>query len=151
MRTNPVKRALREGKASYGTWLSLGDLYATRVLARMGFEWLTLDLELTALAHRGIAHRRLPRIVGAEQAPTGRATCRACKEKIEQASWRLKLSIFDTDSGRHEPMGFVHAHCGAGYCDGAPATAIVDHARHFAPELDDAAAAQLLQALTPSA
>lgn len=49
MKTNPVKRALREGKASYGTWLSLGDLYATRVLARMGFEWLTLDLEHAAI------------------------------------------------------------------------------------------------------
>jgi len=45
MRTNHVKRALREGRASYGTWLSLGDLCATRVLARMGFDWLTLDLE----------------------------------------------------------------------------------------------------------
>src|SRR5262245_14258583 len=43
MRTNPVKRKLREGQPSFGTWLSLGDLYATRVLARAGFDWLTLD------------------------------------------------------------------------------------------------------------
>jgi 4-hydroxy-2-oxoheptanedioate aldolase len=45
MRNNPVKRALREGKPTFGTWLSLGDLYATRVLARMNFAWLTLDIE----------------------------------------------------------------------------------------------------------
>jgi 4-hydroxy-2-oxoheptanedioate aldolase len=45
MRTNPVKRKLREGQPTFGTWLSLGDLYATRVLARMGFDWLTLDIE----------------------------------------------------------------------------------------------------------
>lgn len=45
MRINPVKRILKSGKPSYGTWLSLGDLYATRVLARCGFDWLTLDLE----------------------------------------------------------------------------------------------------------
>lgn len=45
MRTNPVKRTLKEGKPSFGTWLSLGDLFATRVLARLGFEWLTLDME----------------------------------------------------------------------------------------------------------
>ncbi len=45
MRTNRVKTLLREGKPTYGTWLSLGDLFATRVLARMGFDWLTLDLE----------------------------------------------------------------------------------------------------------
>ena len=49
MRTNPVKRILRSGKPSFGTWLSLGDLYATRVLARMGFDWLTLDLEHSAI------------------------------------------------------------------------------------------------------
>jgi 4-hydroxy-2-oxoheptanedioate aldolase len=49
MRTNPVKQKLREGKVSYGTWLSLGDLYATRILARLGFDWLTLDLEHSAI------------------------------------------------------------------------------------------------------
>lgn len=45
MRTNPVKQKLRSGQPSFGTWLSIGDLYATRVLARMGFDWLTLDIE----------------------------------------------------------------------------------------------------------
>ncbi|MBX7166744.1 MAG: 2-dehydro-3-deoxyglucarate aldolase [Pirellulales bacterium] len=49
MRTNPVKRKLQAGQPSFGTWLSLGDLYATRVLARMGFDWLTLDLEHSAI------------------------------------------------------------------------------------------------------
>jgi 4-hydroxy-2-oxoheptanedioate aldolase len=49
MKTNPVKRKLREGKPSFGTWLSLGDLYATRILARMGYDWLTLDLEHSAI------------------------------------------------------------------------------------------------------
>jgi 4-hydroxy-2-oxoheptanedioate aldolase len=45
MKTNPIKRKLREGQPSFGTWLSLGDLYAARVLARLGFDWLTLDME----------------------------------------------------------------------------------------------------------
>jgi 4-hydroxy-2-oxoheptanedioate aldolase len=45
MRTNPVKKKLRAGEPSFGTWLSLGDLYATRVMARAGFDWLTLDIE----------------------------------------------------------------------------------------------------------
>jgi 4-hydroxy-2-oxoheptanedioate aldolase len=49
MRTNPVKQKLRSGKPTYGTWLSLGDLYATRVLARMGWDWLTLDIEHSAI------------------------------------------------------------------------------------------------------
>lgn len=49
MKSNPVKAKLREGKPSFGTWLSLGDLHATRVLARCGFDWLTLDIEHSAI------------------------------------------------------------------------------------------------------
>src|SRR6478735_6713033 len=49
MRTNPVKQKLRRGKPSFGTWLAYGDLYATRVLARMGWDWLTLDMEHSAI------------------------------------------------------------------------------------------------------
>ena len=49
MRSNPVKQKLANGEPSFGTWLSLGDLYATRVLARLGFDWLTLDIEHSAI------------------------------------------------------------------------------------------------------
>ncbi len=45
MRTNRVKEKLRRGLPTFGTWLSMGDLFASRVLARMEFDWLTLDLE----------------------------------------------------------------------------------------------------------
>ncbi|MDY0168127.1 MAG: aldolase/citrate lyase family protein [Thermoguttaceae bacterium] len=49
MKTNPVKTKLRRGEPSFGTWLSLGNLHATRVLARAGFDWLTVDLEHSAI------------------------------------------------------------------------------------------------------
>lgn len=45
MRTNRVKEKLRAGEPVFGTWLSMGDLFATRLLARAGFDWLTLDME----------------------------------------------------------------------------------------------------------
>jgi 4-hydroxy-2-oxoheptanedioate aldolase len=45
MRRNPVKAALKAGQPQVGTWLSCGDLAATRMLARVGFPWLTVDLE----------------------------------------------------------------------------------------------------------
>src|SRR5215510_1677497 len=45
MRTNNVHAALRSGKPSVGTWLSLGSITAARFLARCGFAWLTVDLE----------------------------------------------------------------------------------------------------------
>jgi 4-hydroxy-2-oxoheptanedioate aldolase len=49
MKQNIVKEKLRRKEPSFGTWLSLGDLYATRVLARLGFDWLTLDIEHSAV------------------------------------------------------------------------------------------------------
>jgi 4-hydroxy-2-oxoheptanedioate aldolase len=49
MKANPVKEKLRRGEPTFGTWLSLGDVYASRVLARMGFDWLTLDMEHSAI------------------------------------------------------------------------------------------------------
>jgi 4-hydroxy-2-oxoheptanedioate aldolase len=45
MRANPVKRKLKEGQPSVGTWLSLGNLAAARFMARTGFDWLTVDVE----------------------------------------------------------------------------------------------------------
>lgn len=45
MKTNPVKQKLQRGEPTFGSWLSLGDIYATRVFARLGWDWLTLDIE----------------------------------------------------------------------------------------------------------
>jgi len=45
MKTNPVKQKLKAGEPTFGSWLSLGNLYATRVFARLGWDWLTLDIE----------------------------------------------------------------------------------------------------------
>jgi 4-hydroxy-2-oxoheptanedioate aldolase len=45
MKRNPVKAALRDGEPQVGTWLSLGSVFAARVMARVGFPWLTVDLE----------------------------------------------------------------------------------------------------------
>jgi 4-hydroxy-2-oxoheptanedioate aldolase len=45
MRPNAVKRALKAGQASVGSWLSLGSITASRFMARAGFEWLTVDIE----------------------------------------------------------------------------------------------------------
>ncbi|HEY3966420.1 MAG TPA: aldolase/citrate lyase family protein [Planctomycetaceae bacterium] len=45
MKRNAVKAALKAGQPQVGTWLSLGSVYATRVLARVGFPWLTVDME----------------------------------------------------------------------------------------------------------
>ena len=47
-KTNPVKQKLCAGEPPFGSWLTLADVHSARVLARSGFEWLTLDLEHAA-------------------------------------------------------------------------------------------------------
>jgi 4-hydroxy-2-oxoheptanedioate aldolase len=56
MRANPVKRALKEGRPCLGTWLSLGNVLAARLMARTGFAWLTVDMEHTAVNWETAAH-----------------------------------------------------------------------------------------------
>jgi len=47
MKTNPVRQKLKRGEASVGTWLTLPDPIAARLMAQVGFDWLTVDLEHT--------------------------------------------------------------------------------------------------------
>src|SRR5438105_12226049 len=56
VKTNPVKRALKEGKPQVGTWLSLGSVVAARYLARSGLPWLTVDMEHTHTDINTAAH-----------------------------------------------------------------------------------------------
>lgn len=64
-------------------------------------------------AHSG-AHPRLQRLGAAEQASSGRARCRHCRELIEQGTWRLPLIFFE--EGAYNTSGFIHADCARGYC-----------------------------------
>ena len=48
MRTNHVKEKLRRGEPALGAWLSLPGVVSARVMARMGFDWLLVDMEHTA-------------------------------------------------------------------------------------------------------
>jgi hypothetical protein len=95
---------------------------------------------LETAARAGIAHRRLPRIDGAEQAPSGQARCRSCRELIERESWRIRLTYYE--EGRFSPGGYVHLACRRIYFE--TSDDIMDRLLQFSPALDDAAR-QLLQ------
>jgi 4-hydroxy-2-oxoheptanedioate aldolase len=47
VKPNAVKRALKAGQPQVGTWLTMGSVVAARFLARLGFPWLTVDMEHT--------------------------------------------------------------------------------------------------------
>jgi hypothetical protein len=98
--------------------------------------------ELAAAARFGIAHRRVPRINGAELAPTARARCRQCKELINKGGWRIGIAFFE--EYRFSPGGFIHAACAGAYFE---TTAVLERIAHFSPGLDAAALADLERAM----
>ncbi len=55
MKTNPVKRLLRDGKPAFGTWLSTRDATLAEHLATVGFDWIALDLGHAAIDWRDAA------------------------------------------------------------------------------------------------
>ncbi|GAG23911.1 unnamed protein product, partial [marine sediment metagenome] len=98
MKNNPVKQRLRQGKATFGTWLSLGNLHATRVLARSGFEWLTLDME-----HAPIDWSQAAMIFAAvadagcvplARVPEGDHYC--IKRVLDAGAWGIVVPMVDT-------------------------------------------------------
>jgi 4-hydroxy-2-oxoheptanedioate aldolase len=48
MKTNHVRAKLKQGQPSIGTWLTLPDPIAARLMTRVGFDWLTVELEHTS-------------------------------------------------------------------------------------------------------
>ncbi len=98
-----------------------------------GSEALEGSQRLVAEAKRGIAHRRLPRINGAERAPSGRAQCRSCRAAIEKGAWRIPLVFYE--EGRFAPAGFVHARCAPAYFETAD---VIERLQRFSPKLTEA-------------
>ena len=45
MRENTVKRAWREGKVTFGAWLSVPSSFSAEVMAHQGFDWLCVDMQ----------------------------------------------------------------------------------------------------------
>jgi 4-hydroxy-2-oxoheptanedioate aldolase len=98
MRTNPVKQALRAGKPSFGTWLSLGDLYATRVLARLDFAWLTLDLEHSAIdwSQAAMIFAAIADAGGVPLARVPKGNHDYIKRTLDAGAWGIVVPMVDT-------------------------------------------------------
>src|SRR5438132_14383675 len=47
MKTNHTRAKVKRGEPAVGTWLTLPDPVSARLIARVGFDWLTVELEHT--------------------------------------------------------------------------------------------------------
>lgn len=87
---------------------------------------------LERAAHGSSAHRRLPRIDGAERSPSGQAKCRSCRQPIARGVWRIRLSIYE--EGLFSPAGFVHLSCRRAYFE---TDDILEQLLHFSSRLNE--------------
>jgi hypothetical protein len=85
---------------------------------------------------------RLPRIDGAERAPSGQAKCRHCREPIEKGAWRIRLVFHE--EGTFSPGGFIHLACREAYFETAD---MLEQLLHFSPALSVEERAELQAAL----
>jgi hypothetical protein len=100
------------------------------------------NLERSALG--SAAHRRVPRIDGAERSPSGQARCRSCHEAIARGDWRIRIVFYL--EGRFSPGGYVHLTCRKVYFE---TEAVLDQVLHFSPTLNDAERQELIGAAAP--
>ena len=56
MRKNLTKEKLKRGEPAIGTWMGLSDSLSAEVLANMGFDWLTIDMEHNPIDFGDLLH-----------------------------------------------------------------------------------------------
>ena len=98
---------------------------------------------LTEAARFGELHRRLPRLVRAERASSGRAHCRSCRELIAKGDWRFALQMFE--EGRANSIGTIHVSCAEAYFGTAD---VLARAQRLTSDLTEADTAELEKALS---
>jgi hypothetical protein len=98
---------------------------------------------LEEAARFGVEHRRLPRLLRAERASSGRAHCRSCRELIAKGDWRFALQMFE--EGRATAIGTIHVTCAEAYFGTAD---VLSRVRRLSPDLSEPDLADLQQALS---
>ncbi len=98
--------------------------------------------ELDNIIATGLAFHRVQRINGVEQAPSGRARCRACQEMIAKGAWRIPLVYFE--EGMFNASGTIHVGCAGDYFE---TTEVLERLLFFSAGLDAEAVAQVQDAL----
>ncbi len=68
MRENTVLAAWREDQQTIGCWLSLGNAYSAEAMAKMGFDWVCVDLQHGLLDYQDLTYM-LPAISNSDATP----------------------------------------------------------------------------------
>lgn len=98
MRENRVKRRLREGQPSVGTWLSLPCPEGARFLSQLGYDWLTVDTEHQPIDVR-MAAQMFAAVAAGGAVPLARVawnTGEAIKRVLDCGAWGIVVPMVNT-------------------------------------------------------
>jgi 4-hydroxy-2-oxoheptanedioate aldolase len=115
MKTNHVRAKLKAGEPSVGTWLTLPDTIAARLMARVGFDWLTVELEHTPVNFETAANS-FAIISACNVAPLARVpwnTGENIKRVLDTGAWGIVVPMVNSKAeaeaavaaARYAPLG----------------------------------------------
>ncbi len=108
MKPNLVKDKLRRGEPSVGTWLTLADPMSARLMARVGFDWLTVEMEHTPVTFEHAA-TNFALIAAGGTVPLVRVpwnTGENIKRVLDTGAWGIVVPMVNT---RAEAEAVVYA------------------------------------------
>jgi 4-hydroxy-2-oxoheptanedioate aldolase len=115
MKTNEARAKLKRGEPCIGTWLTLPDPTAARLMARVGFDWLTVELEHAAV-NIETAAQSFVGIAAEGCAPLARVpsnTTENIKRVLDNGAWGIVVPMVNSReeaeaavaAARYQPAG----------------------------------------------
>lgn len=115
MKTNHVRTKLKRGEPSVGTWLTLPSPVAAQLMARAGFDWLTVELEHTPITMETAA-TSFAIISALGPAPLARVpmnTVENIKRVLDTGAWGIVVPLVNSRAeaeaavaaARYAPLG----------------------------------------------
>jgi len=115
MKTNTVRTRLKKGEACIGTWLTLASTSAAHLMAQVGFDWLTVELEHSPTSMETAANC-FAMIAGSNCVPLVRVPVNSVeniKRVLDTGAWGVIVPMVNSkaeaqavvDAARYAPIG----------------------------------------------
>src|ERR1044071_3133934 len=115
MKTNPVRAKLKKGECAIGTWLTLASTTAAHLMAQVGFDWLTVELEHAPTSFETAANC-YPIIASGNCVPLPRVPINSVeniKRVLDTGSWGVIVPMVNSkaeaeavvEAARYAPIG----------------------------------------------
>ena len=115
MKTNVVRAKLKKGECSIGSWLTLASTTAAHLMAQVGFDWLTVEMEHAPTSFETAADC-YPIIASGNCVPLARVPINSTeniKRALDTGAWGVIVPLVNSraeaqavvDAARYAPIG----------------------------------------------